>query len=318
MLKTAPRGVLCCGSIVLDIMVRPVDRFQWGTTTWIEGIEINLGGNGANTSYTLGMLGVPARLLGMVGRDAFGEQAISILTPGGVDLSFLGRSEAPTTASVCPVNSEGNRLFLQRVGSSVEVYPEPIEFVPTLVAGMSHFHLANPFALPKMRGRAPESLRRAREAGLTTSLDTGWDARGRWMEDIGGCLPYVDLLFMNQDEARMLSGSEDPAQAAARMRELGASDVVIKLGAEGCAVFTGEGETRFPGFPVEAVDTTGAGDCFAGGFLAALAEGRSYAEAARFANAVGALCVQKLGAINGIRTRVETEEWLRKMSASHG
>src|ERR1035438_9572160 len=79
MLKAPPQGVLCCGSIVLDIMVRPVERFQWGTTTWVEDIEINLGGNGANTSYTLGMLGVPVRLLGMVGRDAFGEQALSIL-----------------------------------------------------------------------------------------------------------------------------------------------------------------------------------------------------------------------------------------------
>jgi sugar/nucleoside kinase (ribokinase family) len=264
------------------------------------------------------MLGVPVRLLGMVGRDAFGEQALSILTRGGVDLSFVRRSEAPTTASVCPVNAEGNRLFLQRVGSSVEVFPEPIEFTPELAGGMSHFHFANPFALPRMRERAPESLQQAREAGLTTSLDTGWDARGRWLADIGGCLPYVDLLFMNQDEARMLSGFADPERAAARMQELGASDVVIKLGPEGCAVFTACGAARFPGFAVDAVDTTGAGDCFAGGFLAAVSEGRSYAEAARFANGVGALCVQKLGGINGIRTRAETEEWLRDRSVRLG
>ena len=317
MLKTPPRGVLCCGSIVLDIMVRPVEQFQWGTTTWVETVEMNLGGNGANTAYTLGMLGAPARLLGMVGRDAFGEQAVSILTRGVVDLSFLGRSEAPTTASVCPVNAAGNRLFLQRVGSSVEVFPEPIEFGAAMMAGMSHFHLANPFALPRMRGRAPESLRRAREAGLTISIDTGWDARGRWMEDMEGCLPYTDLLFMNQDDSgACCRAAGDPGRAAERMRESGASDVVIKLGAEGCAVFTADGETRVPGFVVEAVDTTGAGDCFAGGFLAALSEGRSYAEAARFANAVGALCVEKLGAINGIRTRAETEEWLRERMAA--
>ena len=109
----------------------------------------------------------------------------------------------------------------------------------------------------------------------------------------------------------MLSGSADPEQAARRMQALGAGDVVIKLGAEGCAVFTPDGVERFPGFEVDVVDTTGAGDCFVGGFLAALSRGAAYPDAARFANAVGALSVQKLGATNGVRTRAETEEWLR-------
>ena len=92
---------------------------------------------------------------------------------------------------------------------------------------------------------------------------------------------------------------------------MGASDVVIKLGAEGCAVLTPDGVELFPGFEVDVVDTTGAGDCFVGGFLSALSRGDAYPEAARFANAVGAMSVQKLGAINGVRTRAETEEWMR-------
>src|SRR5437773_7581552 len=293
MLKQPPRGVLCCGNIVIDVMVRPVEQFRWGTTTWVDSIEQNLGGNGSNTSYTLGMLGVPVRLLGVVGRDAFGDLALSILRSGNVDLSAVGRSQAPTTASICPVNAAGDRLFLHRVGSSVEVFPEPIEFTPAWLKGMSHFHLANVFALPQMRKRAPESIERARRAGLTTSLDTGWDARGRWLEDIEGCLPHLDLFFMNQDEARMLSGTADPEQAARRMQALGASDVVVKLGAEGCAVFTPDGAARFLGFQVDVVDTTGAGDCFVGGFLAGLSRGAAYPEVARFANAVGAMSIQK-------------------------
>jgi sugar/nucleoside kinase (ribokinase family) len=311
MLKAPPRGILCCGNIVIDIQVRPVEQFNWGTTAWVDTIELNLGGNGSNTSYALGMLGVPVRLLGMVGQDPFGERALGILKRGGVDLSWVGRSQAPTTTTVCPVNAAGDRLFLHCVGSSSEVFPEPIEFTSAMLAGMSHFHLANLFALPRMRRRAPESLHNARAAGLTTSLDTGWDARGRWLEDIEGCLPHLDLLFLNQDEARMLSGSADPDQAARRMQALGAGDVVIKLGADGCAVFTADCVTRFAAFPVDVVDTTGAGDCFVAGFLTALSEGGSYPDAARFANAVGALSVQKLGAINGVLTRAETEAWLR-------
>src|SRR2546423_1086175 len=218
MLKRPPRGVLCCGNIVIDVMVRPVEQFHWGTTSWVESIEQNLGGNGSNTSYTLGKLGVPVRLLGMVGKDAFGEHALAILRSAGVDLGFVGRSQAGTTTTVCPVNAAGNRLFLHLVGASSEVFPEPIDFTPAMLEGMSHFHLANVFALPEMRRRAPESLLRARRAGLTTSQDTGWDACGRWIADIEGCLPHVDLFFMNQDEARMLSGSAEPEQAARRMQ----------------------------------------------------------------------------------------------------
>src|SRR5205823_11846721 len=125
----------------------------------------------------------------------------------------------------------------------------------------------------------------------------------------------LDLLFMNQDEARMLSGSADPEEAARRMQALGAGDVIIKLGAEGCAIFTPQ-TARVPGFPVDVVDTTGAGDCFVGGFLAALSRGAGYRKAARYANGVGALSVQKLGAINGVRGRAETEEWLRSAGDS--
>jgi sugar/nucleoside kinase (ribokinase family) len=311
MLKAPPRGILCCGNIAIDILVRPVEQFNWGTTTWVDSIEQNLGGNGSNTSYTLGMLGIAVRLLGMVGHDTFGAHALAILRSARVDLEFVGRSQAPTSTSICPVNAAGNRLFLHLVGSSAEVFPEPIEFTPAMLAGMSHFHLANLFALPEMRRRAPESLRNARDAGLTTSLDTGWDARGRWMGDIEGCLPYIDLLFLNEDEARMLSGSGDPNEAARRMKALGATDVVIKLGARGCAIFISGDATHVPGFVVDVIDTTGAGDCFAGGFLAALNSGATYVDAARFANAVGALSVQKLGAITGIRSRGETEAWLR-------
>ena len=310
-LSRPPRAILCCGNISLDIAVRSVDQFNWGTSTWVDSIQQNMGGNGSNTAYTLGMLGVPVRLLGMVGDDAAGERVLSILRSAAVDLEFVGRSKGPTTTTVCLVKPDGNRLFLQQLGSSAEVYPEPIEFTEPLLRDVSHFHQANVFSLPNMRQNAPESLRRARAGGLTTSLDTGWDVRGRWIKDVAACLPFLDLLFMNHDEARMLTGESDPEQAARRLQEKGATDVVIKLGAEGCAVFTAKASSRFPAYEIEAVDTTGAGDSFVAGFLAALSEGKSYAEAAGFANAVGAMSVQSLGAVNGIRSRAETNAWLQ-------
>src|SRR5262249_28184387 len=125
--------------------------------------DLKLGGNVLNSSFTLGILGVPVRLLGMVGRDAFGKLALSILKSANVDLTAVGRSRAPTTASVCPVNAAGDRLFMHRVGSSAEVFPEPIEFSARLLEGMSHFHLATVFGRPQLRsGRRSRSIAHAK------------------------------------------------------------------------------------------------------------------------------------------------------------
>jgi sugar/nucleoside kinase (ribokinase family) len=302
--------VLCAGNIVFDVLARPVDEVHWGRTTWIDSLEPSLGGNGANTSYTLAILGVRARMLGMVGSDAFGDAALSTLRAAGVDLSRIVRSHAPTSATSVLVRSDGARALLHRPGSSAEAFPSPIEFSEELIGKCRRFHLANPFALSGFRPHAGETLRRARAAGLATSIDTGWDARGEWMEVIGPCLPHADLLFVNEDEARMLSGVTDHEKAACLFRDLGAGCVVVKLGGAGCALLTAEQAICSPAFDVPAIDSTGAGDCFVGAFLAALEFGESLEQAARFANAVGALSVSTLGAITGVRSREETLAWM--------
>ena len=301
------RAVLCCGNICFDIPVWPVEKLAWGTTTWVDTITESLGGNGANTSYALARLGVSVTLTGVVGSDATAGRAIDTLRDAGVDVSRIGRADLPTTSTVCVVHPSGDRLFLHRPGASSALEASALEFD---LARHSHFHLANPFSLPKLRPEAGALMRRAREAGFTTSLDTGWDALGRWIEDIGPCLPSTGVLFVNGAEAEMLTGVDDPSAAAAALLALGAGAVVLKTGAAGSTIYTAAGETRVPAFAVPVVDTTGAGDCFAGGFLAALARGYDYPAAARFANAVGAMNVQCLGAAQGVTTFEETERWI--------
>jgi sugar/nucleoside kinase (ribokinase family) len=138
-----------------------------------------------------------------------------------------------------------------------------------------------------------------------------WDSKGRWLEDLAPCLPHTDILFVNEDEARMLTGTSVPAEVAAVLRGNGAHVVVLKLSRKGCAVFAGGEEFYVPPFRVNVVDTTGAGDCFVAGFLAALDRGLPLQEAARFANAVGALTVQMIGSVEGVLAWEETEAWMR-------
>lgn len=308
-------GVLCAGNISHDILLRPVNEFHWGTSTWVDEFVEDMGGNGSNTSYVLARLGVPAKLMGMVGRDERGEALLAKLTGAGVDVANVARSEGPTTTTVCIANSTGNRLFLQRPGSSLEAFAEPAEFTAALCAGVSHYHQANLYSLANLRKHSAETMRRAKQAGLTVSVDTGWAADGRWMEVLEPALPFTDLLFVNEEESRMLTGHDEPEAIARTLRDHGATDIALKLGGRGCLLFRGAERVECAPFQVHAVDTTGAGDNFAAGFLAALHRGFGYAEAGRMANAAGAISVTQLGAVRAAQTWDELRDWTIMMES---
>ncbi len=301
-LSSAGLGVIVCGNIVFDVLVRPVETLRWGATTLVEQAEQQLGGNAGSTSYTLAKLGVPVKLISLAGRDSAADFLIARLQSAGVDTGLLQRTAAPTSTAISLVNAHGERALLYHLGAAAEDFAEPME----LPAGESHFHLSAVYRMPCLRYAAPRILRDARERGLSTSVDTQWDTEGEWLQVLEPSLPFTDLLFVNADEARMLSGHEDPAAAARMLQSLGARRVIVKLGAEGCLV----DETIVPAFRVRAVDTTGAGDCFVAGYLAAIERGELPAGAARFANAVAALSVRTLGATAGIVSYQETLDWM--------
>ncbi|HYO84497.1 MAG TPA: carbohydrate kinase family protein [Bryobacteraceae bacterium] len=293
--------VLCCGNVVFDIAVWPVDDLEWNTTQWVESITESLGGNGANTSYTLATMGVPVRLISRIGDDERGARLASLLQNVGVDVSGIEvGTGTQTSTTVVLAQRDGARKFYHRPGASRHISLPDVK----LSAGFQHFHLANPFALRDLREHAGCVMQQAREAGMTTSIDTGWDSLGRWMEDLAAPLEFTDWLFVNDSEERMLGGT-------GALRTAGARHVVVKTGAQGCIV---DGQS-VPGFSVNAVDSTGAGDCFAGAFLAGLMRGLDPLECARIANATGALNVSTIGAVTGVMGWDETLAWMQKQNS---
>ncbi len=309
---TQTPGVLCCGNIVFDTLVRPApNETHWHTSLWVDSIEQQIGGNGANTAIAVARLGVPARLAGRVGKDANGERVLAILRESGVDISFVDRGEEPTSASVALVRADGARALLHCPGVSRSVFNPPPALEGALSAGCGFLHIGNPFGVPGLRANGPEMLKEAHRLGMRTSIDGGWDSRGEWLRALAPSLAETDVLFVNHDEARELTGHTEPPRQAEILREAGAKAVVIKLGAEGCAIFEKNRQFHSPGFKVTVRDTTGAGDCFAGGFLAGLARGMDFPEAARLANAVGARSVTAVGSITGLLSFEETLAWVR-------
>lgn len=295
-----PEAVLVAGNISHDILVRPVEEFRWGTSNWVEQFQEDMGGNGSNTAYAMARMGVGARLLGKVGADGRGDGILAKLNGAGVDTQWVERAVDSTTTTVVIMNRAGDRQFIQYVGAAKEVFVEPFSFPAPVVARMTHYHQANIFALPNLRKHGGEQMRRAKEAGLATSIDTGWATDGKWVETLAPAFPYCDLLFVNEDEARATTGREEPEGMVEGLRALGAGAIVLKLGARGCVVYEDGASTHVPAFTVDVVDTTGAGDCFAGAFFAALHRGMSLVEAARVGNAMGAMVVSRLGATTGV------------------
>jgi sugar/nucleoside kinase (ribokinase family) len=142
-------------------------------------------------------------------------------------------------------------------------------------------------------------LAEARRRGLHTSLDTVFDGSSRW-ERVVPALAYCDLVTPGQAEAEAISGERDPARAARRLRDLGASIAAVTLGPDGCQVAADDFDGRVPAVPVEAVDGTGAGDAFVAGFLYGRLAGWATEACARFANAAGALATTAVGAFEGV------------------
>ncbi|MBI2843496.1 MAG: sugar kinase [Armatimonadetes bacterium] len=299
--------VVCLGILVADVVGKPVDRWpDRGKLELVERMELHIGGCAANTAVALAKVGVPTGLIGKVGSDGFGDFIVQAVGRHGVDCSGLVRDKnEATSATMVTVSSDGERSFIHYIGANAVLTEEDVDF--GFVNSARILHVAGSLLMPGIDGEpTARILKRAREAGLTTTLDTAWDSKGRWMTVMRPCLEYVDYFLPSFEEAKMLTGKQAPEDVAKVLLDAGVKTVGLKMGEDGCYIRNAEVEIRIPRFDVDAVDATGAGDAFVAGFLTGLVHGWDMEKTGRFANAVGALCVTQLGAAAGIRSLDET------------
>jgi len=198
------------------------------------------------------------------------------------------------------VSDTGERSFLHFIGANSELRREEIR--PQWIRGAKIFHIGGALILPGLDGQSmAELLREVKAMGLTTSLDTVWDATGSWMQKLEPCLSHTDIFLPSYGEAVALSGEKEPDKIARFFQSYGVRIVAVKMGEHGAYVRDQRQGIHVPALTVTAVDTTGAGDCYVAGFLAAYLRGWDLEKTARFANAVGACCVTAVGASTGVK-----------------
>jgi sugar/nucleoside kinase (ribokinase family) len=297
--------VVCLGIVVADVIALPVDALPHGAVALMDEVSLHGGGCALNTATGLVRLGLSVAVAGKVGRDPFGDFLLALLDERGIDRRGVLRDpDAPTSATVVLVDAAGERTFLHLPGANGTLRAEELE--PDLLFSGRALHVAGSLVMPALDGEPTAAvLAEARRRGLVTSLDTVFDATGGWAR-IEPCLPHLDLFAPSLDEALAISGEREPARAASWLRARGVRDVAIKLGAGGCYVAGEDGAEPVAPIAVRAVDGTGAGDAFVAGLLYGRLEGRPLVEAARLANAAGALATTAVGATEGVRGLAET------------
>ena len=261
-------------------------------------ISVGGGGSAANTAAWLAAGGEQVVYVGRVGADPLGSAATALLTASGVGVRVAVDASRPTGTCVVLVSPDGERSMVPDPGANGEW---SLADVPTDLWGpATHLHVSG-YALVNSGARdaALEAVRLARDAGSTMSVDT---ASSGPLTRVGpstflSWIDGVDVVLANADEATVLTGCTDPSEAA---KALAATFplVVVKLGAHGALVATsGSADViHRPAAQVEVVDSTGAGDAFAAGFLPSWRTGSDLAAALDAGNALGAQVVTRQGA----------------------
>ncbi|MBR0824391.1 ribokinase [Bradyrhizobium manausense] len=285
--------VFVAGSINMDVVATADRHPRVGET--IAGKEVLYfpGGKGANQAVSAARLGAKTTLIGRLGKDAFGAELKAFLSDQGIDLGHVQEtSEAHSGTAIITV-AEADNTIVVIPGSNALVGEDDVSVVPLVKGDVA----VSQFEIPLSTIAA--FFRRARAASATTLLNPA--PAQKFSREL---LELVDILVLNETELGLLSGaalseSTDHAGIIEAARQLQASTsqiICVTLGKRGVLALAGSEEMIVPGRAVQAVDTTGAGDCFVGALASQLADGVALREALRFANVAASICVQRMGA----------------------
>jgi sugar/nucleoside kinase (ribokinase family) len=305
------------GLFCIDVLGRPVRRIpDGGNADFIDEIRLTVAGTAGGTIVDCAKLGMKALAVGALGEDEKGHFVRSTLEGFGIDTSAMQRYPGVhTAASILAVRPNGERPCLHVRGSSDALLITEAEYPRVLDAAF--VHMGGNGLLGKMDGEPTRALlAAARAAGRTTTFDLIF-AQASLMEKIKPAMAYVDYFAPSIEEATALCGHENPEDAARFFHDLGVDTCVLTMGGEGCFVSNRDTSFRLPAHDIQVVDTTGCGDAFTGGLIAALHRGWDIERAARFGGTCGALCAGGLGSDAGIVDFASTVAAMHSLPLKH-
>ena len=295
-------SITCAGSAVFDILGKTsADALPIGVLGLVDTFSTAEGGPALRTARVLAGMGVETKLIIPAGEDIFGRSFRETVPAPHLDVAWVA-SDLPTSTSMVMVDREGERTMLHNIGADASVTAEAIE---ARMEG-SILHVGGSLVLPGLDDPDGAPLaglfERARARGVLTSVDVVHDATDRWHRVVPA-LRHTDLFIPSRIEARAITGVEEPAAAAAAIRELGVRFAIVTDGANGAWVDHADFRGHIDAFDVDTIDTTGAGDAFTGGVLVGIIAGLGAEDSARLGAALGALATTTIGTFAGPEDR---------------
>lgn len=285
------------GSCNMDLMIEADRRPQAGETVMGKRLIVSPGGKGANQAVAAARLGEKVYMIGCVGNDAYGSMMLDTLKENGVNTDYVSVLDNEATGTAHIILAEGDNSIIVLKGANDKVDKNVVD---------SAFDIIKTSSLVMLQHEIPMDtigyiIDRCYEEGIPVMLNPApyMDIPEEWIEK-------VTYLTPNEHEAALMFEGMDRDE----ILKAHAGKVIMTVGKEGVVYGDGDDVVHVSGFTVSVVDTTGAGDTFNGAFAAARCDGLPLKEAVRFANAVAALSVQKIGAQGGMPWRSEVEEML--------
>ncbi|MFP4054628.1 MAG: ribokinase [Phycisphaerae bacterium] len=287
-------NVLVVGSINMDLVVRTPSLPEPGETVLGDGFVTNPGGKGANQAVAAARLGANVAMVGRVGDDAFGRQLMQNLHDEGVNCeSVMITQGVPSAVAMIIVDGNGENSIVVASNANWRVTPDDVFSREDQFAAADVVLLQLELPLPTVRA----ACQVAKRCGAKIVLDPAPAPR-----HLCDTLCEVDVLSPNASETERITGKRSPEDrvekhVAMDLIARGAKAAVLKLGSRGCLVVTADEQfATIPACKVDVVDTTAAGDAFTAALAVGIAQGRSLPQAAKLANAAGALACTRLGA----------------------
>lgn len=311
--------VICVGAAIVDIPLQPVSRDIFDIESCpLQQISMTIGGDAINEATVMSRLGHKIGLMSMVGKDAVGNFIVEHCEKNGIDYSGVRMKEGvDTSINVGLVTADGERTFVtNRNGSLWKMTIDDVDLDRIPEARI--LSLASIFNNPLLDCKALVKIFKVAKANdMIICADMIKARLGETLDDIKEALSYVDYFFPNYDEACMMTGKTELEEVANVFMDCGIRHVVIKTGKKGCYIKSQDGSVlEVPAMKgITAIDTIGAGDNFASGFITAILEGKTLKECAEFANVTASISVQSIGATTGVQNREQVEERLKEYYA---
>lgn len=295
------KPLLVVGDLNADLILTGLSGHpRYGREVLVNGCSMTLGGSGAIFACGAARLGRRVKFVGKIGEDTTGDFVLKLLRDRGVDVSGVKRDAKTGTGIAVAFTETGDRALVSYLGTVATTTMRELSIGNLKKYG--HLHLTSPFLQLGMRGEFAPLLMKAKRAGLTTSMDPGWDPRERW--DLEAIYPWLDVLLVNEVEAKALTKVGRPAEAAKKLAEK-VLLAVVKNGARGAFASTKSGHWKAGSYEVDSIDTTGAGDTFDAAFIDGWLQGHRVHEVLAYACAAGAISTEMAGGYDGQPTRAD-------------